>query len=84
MALLHEVVGESVEATRSYSQGVALAGLAPLVGLAAMLLFWGRAPGAGEEPPAVPPAPEERVPVPLASEEGIQKAERGVQQATGV
>jgi ACS family hexuronate transporter-like MFS transporter len=84
MALLHEVVGESVEATRSYSQGVALAGLAPLVGLAAMLLFWGRAPGAGEEPPVVPPAPEERAPVPLASREGIQKAERGVAQATGV
>ena len=44
MYALHGVVGESVKATGSYSTGVALAGLAPLVGLAALLLLWRRAP----------------------------------------
>jgi ACS family hexuronate transporter-like MFS transporter len=42
MALLHETVGESIKQTHSYSQGVALAGLVPLVGFAALILFWGR------------------------------------------
>jgi hypothetical protein len=36
-------VGEAVEAMRSYSLGVAVAGLAPLVGVAALVLFWGQA-----------------------------------------
>jgi ACS family hexuronate transporter-like MFS transporter len=43
MALLHEVVGETVERTGSYSQGVAVAGLVPLLGLVAILILWGRA-----------------------------------------
>ncbi|HEX5269860.1 MAG TPA: MFS transporter, partial [Gemmataceae bacterium] len=42
MYALHALVGESVKATGSYSLGVALAGLAPLVGLAALVGFWGR------------------------------------------
>jgi len=42
-AILHEVVGRHVEETKSYEQGVQLAGLAPLIGFAAVLLFWGRA-----------------------------------------
>ena len=41
MYLLQAGVGELVEASKSYSLGVALAGLAPLVGLAVLLLFWG-------------------------------------------
>jgi MFS family permease len=44
MALLHELAGESVMRTGSYSQGMALAGLLPLAGLAALVLFWGRTP----------------------------------------
>jgi hypothetical protein len=44
MALLHEAAGDSMMQTGSYSQGVALAGLAPLFGLVPLLLFWGRTP----------------------------------------
>jgi len=49
MALVHELAGDSSMRTGSYSQGVAIAGLFPLVGLAALLLFWGRTPTAREE-----------------------------------
>jgi ACS family hexuronate transporter-like MFS transporter len=49
MYLLHELAGESIKQTRSYSQGVALAGLAPLLGVAA-LLFWGAGRGARPAP----------------------------------
>jgi len=35
-------VGDSVKQTGSYSQGVALAGLAPLIGVVALVMFWGR------------------------------------------
>ncbi len=44
MYALHALVGESVKATGSYSTGVALAGLAPLLGVAVLVAFWG--PGA--------------------------------------
>ena len=44
MYLLHEVVGESVKATGHYETGVALAGLAPLVGFVVLLTLWGRTP----------------------------------------
>src|SRR5262249_18362505 len=40
MSLLHELVGERVKETKSYAEGLALAGVAPLVGLAALLLLW--------------------------------------------
>jgi ACS family hexuronate transporter-like MFS transporter len=40
MSLLHEMVGDWVKETRSYAEGLGLAGLAPLAGLAALLLFW--------------------------------------------
>src|SRR5262249_53124411 len=43
MALLHELVGDSIKRTGSCSQGVALAGLVPLLGLVALLGFWGKA-----------------------------------------
>jgi len=44
MYLLHEVVGESIKQTGSYAQGMALAGFAPLVGVAALFLLWGKTP----------------------------------------
>jgi MFS transporter, ACS family, hexuronate transporter len=60
MSLLHEVVGKSVEATGSYSLGVACAGFLPLLALAALVLFWGRA----EEAPELPPGWDGKAPVP--------------------
>jgi ACS family hexuronate transporter-like MFS transporter len=42
MYLLQAGVGELVKARESYSLGVALAGLAPLVGLAVLMGLWGR------------------------------------------
>jgi MFS transporter, ACS family, hexuronate transporter len=44
MALLHELAGASIQATKSYDQGLALAGLAPLVGFAVLMLLWRPAP----------------------------------------
>jgi ACS family hexuronate transporter-like MFS transporter len=41
---LHAGVGELVTETKSYSVGVALAGLAPLVGLIVLILLWGKTP----------------------------------------
>jgi ACS family hexuronate transporter-like MFS transporter len=40
MSLLHEAAGNWVQETKSYAEGMALAGLAPLVALAALLLLW--------------------------------------------
>jgi len=40
-ALMHEVVGASVESTGSYSYGIAVAGLLPLLPVVALALFWG-------------------------------------------
>jgi ACS family hexuronate transporter-like MFS transporter len=54
MYLLQAAVGEYVKQTGSYSLGVAAAGLAPLVGLAALLLLWGKTPPAAEKPAAQP------------------------------
>jgi len=39
---LHRVLGGYVDATRSFDLGVALVGLAPLLGLAAMLILWSK------------------------------------------
>jgi ACS family hexuronate transporter-like MFS transporter len=41
MALLHELVGKSIKRTGSYTMGVALAGLPPLVGFGVLICFWG-------------------------------------------
>ena len=57
MSLLHEGVGDTITRTGSYSEAVAAAGLLPLLAVAALLLFWGKAPAVkppGEEPPAEP------------------------------
>jgi hypothetical protein len=40
LALLHEVVGAAAKESGSYSSGMALVGLLPLVGLAVLILFW--------------------------------------------
>jgi ACS family hexuronate transporter-like MFS transporter len=39
---LHRVLGGYVDATRSFDLGLAMVGLAPLLGLAAMFLLWPR------------------------------------------
>jgi ACS family hexuronate transporter-like MFS transporter len=57
MALLHELVGDSVKMTGSYSLGMSLAGLAPILSFVVLLLFWG---------PSAPPRAE--VPVPPVAE----------------
>jgi ACS family hexuronate transporter-like MFS transporter len=40
MSLLHELVGDSIKRTGNYSEGLALAGLAPLVGFLVLWLLW--------------------------------------------
>lgn len=57
MSLLHELVGDSIKRTGSYSLALAVAGLLPLVGVAALVLFWGKS-----EPPAVLPEPAPATP----------------------
>jgi ACS family hexuronate transporter-like MFS transporter len=42
---MHPLVGRLIDQTSSYSLGVALAGLPPLIGLAALALFWKEVPG---------------------------------------
>jgi MFS transporter, ACS family, hexuronate transporter len=42
MYVMQAAVGETVTVTKSYSVGVALAGLAPLLGAVALVFFWGR------------------------------------------
>jgi ACS family hexuronate transporter-like MFS transporter len=54
MSLLQETVGESVRQTGSYSTGVALAGVAPLIGLVALLALWGKTPEPSSVSPPVP------------------------------
>jgi hypothetical protein len=60
MALLQEGVGDVVQRTGSYRPSIAVAGLVPLLGLAALLLFWGTNPARQPETvaePLLPPAP---------------------------
>ncbi len=59
MALMQEVVGIVVGRTGSYQEGVAAAGLLPLVGVAALALLWGKTPQ-----PRVVPVVEETAPRP--------------------
>jgi ACS family hexuronate transporter-like MFS transporter len=44
MALLQEGAGDLIKRTGSYTLGVSIAGLFPVLALAAILCFWGRAP----------------------------------------
>jgi ACS family hexuronate transporter-like MFS transporter len=50
MSVLHELAGDSIKRTGSYSLGVALAGLAPVVGVAALVVLWGRTARPQAEP----------------------------------
>jgi ACS family hexuronate transporter-like MFS transporter len=62
MSLLHELVGDWVKETKSYAEGLGLAGLAPLAGLAALLLFW--RPQREEKPTGRPTEPDSAMMVP--------------------
>jgi ACS family hexuronate transporter-like MFS transporter len=50
MSLLHEVIGDMVERTGSYSSGVVIAGLLPMLGVAVLALFWHQSPVSITEP----------------------------------
>jgi ACS family hexuronate transporter-like MFS transporter len=56
MAILHKSVGEHVQQTGSYRGGVALAGLAPLLGFAALRMLW----GSDRHSVPAPPAPRKK------------------------
>lgn len=77
LAGVHELVGNLVQQTGSYRWGVALAGLAPLAGFVALLLFWGPdAPSraAVALPPDVQSPTDERIQgVPGATDPRVQK-----------
>ncbi len=70
MALMQEVVGVVVGSTNSYKEGVAVAGLLPLLGVAALWLLWGKTP-----PPREIPVVEEVAPRPHA--EAVQLVSDG-------
>jgi ACS family hexuronate transporter-like MFS transporter len=44
VALFQRLAGRSIDQTHSYSMGLTLAGLTPLVGLTFLVLFWGKEP----------------------------------------
>jgi MFS transporter, ACS family, hexuronate transporter len=50
LAPVHEAVGELVQRTGSYTVGVAVAGLPPLLAVAALTWLWGEEPVAAHEP----------------------------------
>jgi ACS family hexuronate transporter-like MFS transporter len=54
MALLQEAVGNVVQRTGSYTLSIGLAGLAPLIGLAGLLLLWGPATAHQPTTPVLP------------------------------
>lgn len=45
-AVMHPIVGRWIDQTKDYSSAVAVAGIFPLIGLAALLFFWGKNPRA--------------------------------------
>ncbi len=68
MNLLHKLAADSIGRTGNYDEGIALAGLTPVVGFAIMLLLWRQAPPAPVQP--VPPLDE----TPTVPDERIQSA----------
>jgi ACS family hexuronate transporter-like MFS transporter len=58
MAVMHPLVGRWIDQTRDYASAMAVAGLAPLVGVGALFLFWGKA----QQPLAISPARREPEP----------------------
>jgi ACS family hexuronate transporter-like MFS transporter len=81
MAGLHELVGRLVTKTGgSYTTGVALAGLAPLVGFLTIALFWGPTRPARPETPGVAEEEKEALPdgrIQAAPEPVEQRLRRG-------
>jgi hypothetical protein len=78
VAGLHEVFGNLVKQTGSYTLGVALAGLAPLVGMLAFIPLWGRTsrpiPSAPEKESWKPTAPNEQIATSVATiEQRVQQ-----------
>lgn len=76
MSLLHELVGDSIQRTGSYSQAMALAGLLPLIGVAALVLFWGPVTTRAREsetPPVVSKEPTDTN-IQAPSLDGVQPA----------
>jgi ACS family hexuronate transporter-like MFS transporter len=70
MALLHELVGDSIRRTGNYAEGLAIAGLAPLVGFAVLMLLWRHTPPAPVRPlDESPAAPDERIQASAAREQ---------------
>lgn len=57
MAPVHETVGDVVKQTGSYSLGMTVAGLAPLLGLGVLLLFWGQRKPAPAQGPVLELSP---------------------------
>jgi hypothetical protein len=75
MALLQEAAGDLATRTGSYTQGVALSGLAPWIALAALILLWGRSSVARN--PETVPSKAEKV---AECDERIHAAQPGIQQ----
>jgi MFS family permease len=69
MSLLHELVGDSIKRTGSYSQAMSIAGLMPLLGVAALVFFWGKTLPRTETPPEPAELPPEE-----PAEEHIQES----------
>jgi ACS family hexuronate transporter-like MFS transporter len=74
MSLLHELVGDSIQRTGSYSQAMSLAGLLPLIGVAALVLFWGKT-----QPATVPAEGPEAGVSAEPMDTSIQAADTGIQ-----
>jgi ACS family hexuronate transporter-like MFS transporter len=83
MSLLHEAVGDSIKQTGSYDLAMSAAGILPLIGVGALLLFWRAAEGTPQPVPLL-----EAVPTPSADEairptaDGIKPAEDGIKQVS--
>ena len=75
MSLLHEVVGDVVQRTGTYSQGVACAGLLPLIGVAVLVAFWGKTSSASVQDDTVDGLPQPHADgIQTAPMEGIRPA----------
>jgi ACS family hexuronate transporter-like MFS transporter len=59
MSLLHETVGDTIKQTGSYGPVMSVAGLLPLIGVGALLLFWKAAESRPVEAKELPLAVEE-------------------------
>jgi ACS family hexuronate transporter-like MFS transporter len=80
MALLQESSGDLIKKTGSYTLGVSIAGLFPLIALAAIICFWGRAPSVRSKHDGAAFVDEPRGDVkrePLPVSEAIQTASPG-------